>query len=99
MAVYLVAQGKITDPEKLNQYAQQAGPTVIAAGAKILVADEAPKVIEGETQLPRTVILEFESEDAFRAWYESPEYQAALPLRLESTEGYVVLAQGFEPPA
>ena len=44
---------------------------------------------------PRTIILEFASEEAFRGWYDSAEYQAILPMRLESTEGSLILAKGL----
>ncbi len=53
MAVYVVAQGKVTDPEKLNAYVQQAAPTVLSAGAEILAVDENPTVIEGATDIAR----------------------------------------------
>jgi uncharacterized protein (DUF1330 family) len=32
------------------------------------------------------VILEFEDEAAFRAWYDSPEYQEAVKIRLAATD-------------
>jgi len=31
------------------------------------------------------------------AWYNSPEYQAVCPLRLEATEGFAVVVDGFVP--
>jgi uncharacterized protein (DUF1330 family) len=34
---------------------------------------------------------------AFRAWYDSPEYQEILPLRLKSTRGTLIVAKGFTP--
>ena len=95
MPVYAVAQGRIEDREKLNQYVAQVIPTIQAAGGRILGFDESPEVVEGEISHPRTVILEFESRDAFRAWYDSADYQAILPLRLESTPGSLILVNGL----
>jgi uncharacterized protein (DUF1330 family) len=46
--------------------------------------------------LPRTVIVEFQTREAFRAWYDSPEYQAILPMRLEAAPGTLIVANGLE---
>ena len=65
--------------------------------AAIVAFDESPEVVEGTIDFPRTVILEFPSREAFRAWYDSPEYQTVLPMRLESMPGSMIVAEGFVP--
>ena len=59
--------------------------------------DETPEVVEGTIDYPRTVIVEFATREAFRAWYDSPEYRAILPLRFEAAPGTLIVAQGLEP--
>ncbi|MCD2116539.1 DUF1330 domain-containing protein [Rhodococcus pyridinivorans] len=39
----------------------------------------------------------FPDVDRARSWYESPEYQAILPLRTENSEGWAVVVQGTPP--
>ena len=95
MPVYVVAQGRIQDREKLNEYVGKAIPTIAAHGGKVLGFDESPEVIEGKVDLPRTVILEFDSKEQFRAWYDSPGYQEILPLRLASAPGTMVVVEGL----
>jgi len=95
MAVYVIAQGTIENRAMLDEYVGKALPTIQAHGGRVLAFDETPEVVEGEIDHPRTVILEFESREAFRSWYDSPEYQAALPLRLQSTSGRLFLARGI----
>ncbi len=95
MPVYVVAQGRIEDREMLNQYIAKALPTIRSAGGRVLGFDESPEVVEGEVPYPRTVILEFESHDAFRAWYDSAGYQEILPLRLESMPGSLIVVNGL----
>ena len=95
MPVYVVAQGRIEDREKLNRYVEKALPTIAAGGGRVLGFDESPEIIEGEVAFPRTVILEFPSQEAFRAWYDSPDYQTILPLRLESTPGSLIVVRGL----
>lgn len=94
MPVYVVAQGRIENREMLDQYVAKALPTIQSGGGRVLAFDETPEIVEGQIEHPRTVILEFESQDAFRAWYDSEAYQAALPLRLDSTPGSLIVVNG-----
>jgi uncharacterized protein (DUF1330 family) len=95
MPVYAVAQGRIEDRDMLDQYIAKVIPTIQSSGGRILGFDESPDVVEGEAPYPRTVILEFPSREAFRAWYDSAEYQKILPLRLESTPGTLIVVNGI----
>jgi uncharacterized protein (DUF1330 family) len=95
MSVYVVAQGRIEDREKLNEYVAKALPTIASGGGRVIGFDESPEIIEGEMDHPRTVILEFPSHESFRAWYDSADYQAILPLRLESTPGSLIVVKGL----
>ena len=79
----------------LDQYVAKVIPTIQAGGGRILGFDESPEVVEGDVANPRTVILEFPSHDAFRAWYDSADYQAILPLRLDSTPGTLIVVNGL----
>ena len=65
---------------------------------EILVVDDHSQVIEGDPSLPRTVIIKFASREAAMDWYNSPAYQAALPLRLQGSEGFTLLVDGFVAP-
>ena len=95
MAVYVVAQGRIENPEVLGQYVEKAIPTIGAHGGRIVAFDETPEVVEGTVDFPRTVIVEFPTREAFRAWYHSPEYQAILPMRLDAAPGTLIVANGL----
>jgi uncharacterized protein (DUF1330 family) len=95
MSVYVIAQGKIENRAMLDQYVAKVMPTIASRQGRILGFDEQPEVIEGPIDHPRTVIIEFPSITAFRGWYDSPEYQEILPLRLKSTPGTLIVAKGF----
>ena len=98
MAAYFVLHNRITDDAAMQTYIPKAVEACLAGGAEILVVADESTVIEGSTDLPRTIVMRFESREAAMAWYESPEYQAILPTRLGATEGYGVLVDGFEMP-
>ena len=95
MSVYVIAQGKIEDREMLDRYVAKVIPTITAGGGRVIAFAEEAEAIEGDVVHPRTVILEFESKEAFRAWYDSADYQAILPLRLESTPGTLIVVNGL----
>ena len=98
MAAYFVFHNRVLDEAKIQEYIPLAIESMAPYGAEILVVDESSQVIEGSTSLPRTVVLKFASREAAMEWYNSPAYQAALPLRLEATEGVGVLVDGFVVP-
>ena len=79
----------------LDQYVAKVIPTIKAGGGRVLAFQEEPEVVEGETAFPRTVILEFESKEAYRAWYDSPDYQSIISLRLDSTPGTLIVVDGL----
>ncbi|MEZ0350252.1 DUF1330 domain-containing protein [Mycobacterium sp. pR1184] len=77
----------------MKAYAEAAIPTM--SGATALAVDAAPKVVEGNWHGDQTVVLEFESVDAARAWYESEGYQQAAKLRHAAADCNVVILSGF----
>ena len=96
MPVYVVAQGRIENRKLLDEYVAKALPTISAHGGRVVAFDETPDVVEGTVEYPRTVIVEFATREAFRAWYDSPEYQAILPRRFEAAPGTLIVARGLE---
>ena len=92
MSVYVIVQGRIENRGLLDQYVEKAGPAIKSHQGRTIAFDEEPEVVEGKIEYPRTVIVEFPSMTAFRAWYDSPEYQEILPLRLKATRGTLIVA-------
>jgi len=95
---YVVVTEAIKDSEGMAAYSQAAAPSMARSGARPLVVDGQPRVLEGEWHGNRTVILEFESVEAAQAWYDSDSYAAARPLRQAAAESNAVLLSGFEMP-
>jgi uncharacterized protein (DUF1330 family) len=50
---------------------------------------------QGKWHGPRTIIVEFPDEQAFRSWYYSPAYQEAAKIRWQATESNVALVKGM----
>ena len=94
---YLLLTEDIHDREGMDAYGAASFPSIREFGARVLVATESLDVIEGTWHGHRTVVVEFDSVEQARAWYESESYQAALPLRLAASNCNGVIVPGFEP--
>ena len=97
MSAYFVFHNRIQNAKQMQEYVAKALPTLAPYKHEILVFEANSTVIEGSTNLPRTIVVKFDSREAAMAWYNSPEYQAVLPMRLAATEGFAVLVDGFVP--
>ncbi len=93
---YVILAEAITDLEGMKAYGRAAMPAMGQGGCRILSVDSAPQVLEGNWHGHQTVVLEFESVDAARAWYESEAYQKAAKLRQAATDCNAVILTGFE---
>jgi uncharacterized protein (DUF1330 family) len=83
MSAYLIAQIHWHDQEKAKEYREKLGPTPEKHGARTLYAGE-PRVLEGEWDPLRTVLIEFPNMEALRAWYDSEEYAPLIHLRKQA---------------
>ena len=94
MAAYIVAQFKVHDPAMFQRYREAVTPLVDRFGGRFRVRGGELDVLEGDWPLPRLVVIEFQSRDAARLFYDSPEYQKILPLRQNSADGTVAIVEG-----
>ena len=91
---YIVAEIQITDRIGIKAYRRKVQATVAAYDGRFLVRAEDTAVVEGEEPGGAVIVLEFESPARAMEWYNSPEYQAILPLRLRASTARVTCAAG-----
>ena len=98
MAAYMIFVHKVTDADRLNNdYLPKAVESLGPYAPEILVVDQNIEVIEGDSGDTRCVVLKFKDRETARTWYNSPEYQSIVGLRLDSiTGGRAVLCDEFE---
>jgi uncharacterized protein (DUF1330 family) len=94
---YMIANYTIKDQAGFQKYMDAAGPLAPKYGGEIIVFNLNATAVEGK---PKKVmaIAEFPSLADAQRFYNSPEYTAARKFRIESTEGSVVITEGFVPP-
>jgi uncharacterized protein (DUF1330 family) len=92
---YVIFTEAFKDRAGMAAYGRAAGPSLADCGATVLAADPKAQVLEGEWHGDQTVVLEFESVEAARAWYESAAYEKAKPLRQAAADTNAVIVAGF----
>lgn len=96
---YAIFTVKINDRAGMDAYAQKAVPTALQYGGRPIVVDDNVEQLEGTWYGNRTVVVEFDSVDAARKWYNSAEYQAVIGGRHAAAETNAAIVAGFEMPA
>jgi uncharacterized protein (DUF1330 family) len=86
MPAYVVTETKVTDPVKYEQYRALSPEAVKAAGGKFIARGGQLEVLEGQWKPDRLVIVQFDSIDAARAFYNSAKYREARARRAGATE-------------
>ena len=81
MTAYVIVEMHVTDPEAIGTYRDLATLAGDANGATYLARGGTTELLEGTEEPARIVLLEFADLEAARAWYHSPEYQAAKAAR------------------
>src|SRR4051812_38758803 len=98
MAGYIIAEVQVTDPERYEEYRRQVEGTIAAYGGKYLVRGGKSEGLEGDSPKGRLVVIEFDSYDRAKAWYDSQEYAGPKSLRQDTSTGRVILVDGYDQP-
>ncbi len=96
MSVYLISRFKIHDRDAYDRYEAGFGPIFERYDGKMLSVDENPKVLQGDWNYTRSVLIEFPNKASAYAWMTSPEYQEIAKDRLEGSTGESIMVESFE---
>jgi uncharacterized protein (DUF1330 family) len=91
---YLIAHIRVQDADKFETFKAMSGPAIADFGGTVLVRNPSSDHREGELR-GLTIVIEFESLDAARAFYESDEYTAARLVREEAADTDLLLTEGI----
>ena len=90
---YMVADLHVRDKAGLEKFREMAKPVLEEYGGKVLVRTPNAEVKEGK-KTGIVVVLEFESMDKARKFYECEAYQAAKVERDKVSDTDLFLAEG-----
>lgn len=94
MAAYVIAEIQVSDPVRYEDYRKQVLATIEAYGGRFLVRGAPAELLEGKRDPDRIVLLEFESVERAKAWWNSEEYRGPKALRRETAEARILLVGG-----
>jgi uncharacterized protein (DUF1330 family) len=80
----------------ITEYLERIDDTLAPFGGRFVVHGGQPDLREG-TSPGTLIVIGFPDREAAVGWYESPAYQAILPLRTANADGVVFLIDGVGP--
>jgi len=98
MAAYLIVNVNVTDPERYSEYVKAVPATIAKYGGRFLTRGGRVEVLEGSYTPRRFVIVEFDSIERARAWWESDDYKGPMELRRSASVADIILVEGIAPP-
>ena len=90
---YVVANIRVRDQDKFQQFSGMAGPAIKKYGGKVLARGLGAERLEGDLN-GIVMMIEFESKDAANTFYHSEEYQAAKAIREECSDTDFMIIEG-----
>jgi uncharacterized protein (DUF1330 family) len=94
---FIIAELQVTDPDTFKQYAT-ALPATLAPFKVRTLARAMPVSLGGSTPPAGTVaVFAFNSMEDLKAFWDSPAYQAIIPLRDKSSKSRIYAVQGLPP--
>ena len=91
---YLVAHIRVHDREGFEKFKEMSGPVISEYGGKVLVRNPSPDVREGSDS-GLAIVIEFESIEAARKFYESDKYTEARAVRELAADTELILVEGM----
>jgi len=95
MAVYLIAQVNVTDPETFAQYSSRVPGVIEQYGGRYLVRGGSTEAVEGSWAPARLVVVEFPSMEQLKRFYHSDEYAPLIELRNQSAHTDLTFVEGI----
>ena len=96
MTVYAIAELRFIDRATYDRYQARFMEVFRRHPGTLLAADESPRVVEGQWDREKVVLMSFPDKDAFRDWAQSSEYQNISNDRLAGADTLVLLVKGLQ---
>jgi uncharacterized protein (DUF1330 family) len=95
MAAYLIADVDVTDAAAFEEYKREVPATEQRYGGKYLGRGGLTKVLEGDWEPHRLVIIEFPDMASLMGWYDSPEYSRLKAIREKCAKTRILALEGI----
>jgi uncharacterized protein (DUF1330 family) len=96
MPAYLIIEVTIHDQDLYAEYSKRVPAVVERYGGRYLVQGGEVISIAGNWRPQRIILVQFETMELVQDFLSSPEYQALVPLRQQSSSSRTIIVEGFE---
>lgn len=96
MPIFQIIDVDVHDPELYGQYMEQSPEIIRRYGGHYIVRGGKVLSATGGWEPKRIVVISFESVENLRQCYASPEYQAIVHLRQQSSTSKSILVEGLD---
>ena len=94
MSGYAIFNIEIKKPEEYKEYFEKVKPLAEKFGGDYIVRGGETKVLEGNWEYPRTVVIKFPSYEKALEWYNSEEYKPIKNIRLDNADSNGMIIEG-----
>jgi uncharacterized protein (DUF1330 family) len=91
---YVIAEVDVTDPGRYRDYTARTPDSIARHGGRWVVRGGSTRVLEGDWDPGRIVVIEFPSVEAALAWFESDDYQELAAIRRDASTARILVAEG-----
>ena len=96
MTAYLIANIDVRDPHAYEAYRCRTGEIIARHGGRFIVRGGTIHPLEGEPSAGRLVIIQFPDVATAKGFYDSPDYQAIIPLRTVASTASLLIVEGAD---
>ena len=93
-AGYMIFNININNPDNYKEYVEKVKPIAEKYGGEYIVRGGTNKVIEGNWQYPRTVVIKFPYYEKALEFYESDEYKPIKKIRQDNAVSNAIIIEG-----
>ncbi len=94
MAGYIVVQVEVQDQATYEEYKKLVPATIEKYGGRLKVRGGKTETLEGTWSPKRFIVIEFDSVEQAKKWWDSPEYAPAKAMRQRSAKTEMIVVEG-----
>ena len=92
---FVIAEVQVSDMDLMKQYGAKVPGIIAQYGGKYLIVGGRVVTEEGEPT-KGFVVIQFESFEKAKEWYDSPEYSAVRPIRQKAAKSRIIIEEGVK---
>jgi uncharacterized protein (DUF1330 family) len=97
VTAYVVVEVDVKDPERYADYRSMVPASLALYGGKFLIRGGQVENLEGDWEPQGFVMLQFDSVEQAKRWWDSEEYREARDLRQATSETKMIVVEGYSP--